>query len=416
MEKKIAKKDPKEELKKLPPEPADVQTCATHNKIKSFKCVVLGCDQFLCPDCLKSHPHYTEEAKTPAEEKSRVFRADRSMHFLTYNENEHRNNKDSFEFLIWKIDIKAQKVEYKALKTNCFDYESIVIQNVLYLCGGVDSLYHGKPQIVRNHAFRYNYLNGEGGLVPLKDMNISAYAHNIITVDENYIYKVGGRNDGGYLDDCEKYDIANNTWTPLKPLSEKRGNVSLGVFNCRKIYAIGGYNITFKDSGIVPKGGYKKGGFINIIECLDTWHEDLGWKKIDFIDTLLPKHLEIGTVFNPRCGMAVVQNANPYNPELLIFGGCAEYGLTCDTFALNFVKNNLWLRTCRMKINAGFIQRKPTYFNRKWYLLEYGRILTIHEYDYLGKDESDIHGSIESLKFISTYDGGKLFNDKILQC
>jgi len=61
----------------------------------------------------------------------------------------------------------------------------------------------------------------------------------------NEIYVLGGRgwffNDFICLENCEKYSIDNDEWTPLSPLANKKMNASACMVGNDYIYVIGGY-------------------------------------------------------------------------------------------------------------------------------------------------------------------------------
>ena len=53
------------------------------------------------------------------------------------------------------------------------------------------------------------------------------------------IYVLGGYGDN-YLDQCEKYDLNEDTWKQIAPMSKKKQNHSACLVSNKFIYVIGG--------------------------------------------------------------------------------------------------------------------------------------------------------------------------------
>ncbi len=319
----------------------DQKACPTHGKYQTFRC--FQCKTFLCPDCMPAHRGHKG-----------LIRTDTTVHFLTYADHGY---KPQHYLMLWMYDIPANKLTTDTVQ-NITEYyqESILIQHVIYIMGGLTNTSGGNLNKAFETVYAYDTM-AKGGLVAKAPMLTPVFAGSICTLDDSMIYTIGGRNTGGYLDVCERYNIATNAWTKLSPLTKKRGNVSLGVFDCRMIYAVGGYTSTE--------------GMINLVEVLDTKSDAEKWQVL----AISP----IGRKFHSRDAMCVVQV--PEANELLLFGGCHGLGVTNDVFQLNLDTKKLVAAPVRLTRPAAFIQRRPLYYRGCYYLPEYGRKGAIYMYN-----------------------------------
>ena len=320
----------------------DAKICPTHNQFQSFTC--FSCKAFLCPTCLPTHIGHKN-----------LVRSEVIGHFLTYYDDTSRSS-GNHELLVWTYAVPEKKLVTKSLQVLMFDQESILIQYVIYIMGGLTFMNSGT--VAQSFAELYSYdIRTNGALVTLKPMLTKACANALCTTNDIMVYTVGGKNEGGYLNVCEKYSIKDNTWISLKPISAPRANVSLGVLDCTFIYAIGGYNGTFFDT----------------IECLDTKNDTDPWTTI-----AVTAVLNAGRKFNPRNSMAVVQN--PFTSDLLIFGGCSALGITSDTYVFNLKEKKITLESLKLQKSAVFLQRRPILYKDCYYLFEYGRSAGLYVY------------------------------------
>ena len=325
------------------------EECAYHKgMLKTFKCY--SCNVTFCPLCLTSHP------KHPAGYK--LIRTEAIGHFLTYGDSNYSYT-SPHEIVIWIYNIAANKMTYKSLSTHIFEQESILIQNKIYLLGGLTSMSGGTIAKAYNEMYVYD-IKTEAGLTALPSMPFSAFGSAVCTTNDLNIYTVGGKNEAGYTNSCAKYIIGEKRWVSLKPISVARANVSLGVFNCEKIYCI---------------GGCINGGFSNIFEVMDTQSDGNPWVK-------LAVTLER---FTARSGMAVIQN--PITNNLMLFGGCTDIGITADVMVFNVKTNAITKLDSKIPKMTGFVMRQPAVYNDCYYLFEYGRNYDLFTYSF--KDNKD---------------------------
>jgi len=313
--------------------------CKTHNTFfRSFKCY--ECNTLICPKCLNGHPH-----------KNKLVRAEVIGHFLTYNDSS-SSSSETKDVFIWTYNVVNKLLDVKTFKGARYEQNSILIQYVVYLTGGVVSMSGGNVSKAFNDVFSYDTKTGVG-LTAKSPMPTEACFNALCTVTEAEFFSIGGKNPKGYLNICEKYIIAENKWVKLKPITLPRGNVSLCVYNCRIIYCIGGHNTPFND----------------IFESLDPANEANSWVVIK---------LESRDKFDARNGMMIVQN--PLKNTIMIFGGCSLLGILKDVYEFNFNERTLVKQGGKLMKGAVFIERQPILWNDVYYFFEYGRRAGIYTY------------------------------------
>lgn len=329
------------------------EDCKVHNKFQSFKC--FDCNIFICPNCLKDHPH-----------KKKLIRTEVTGHFLSYVDN--IDYECDYPGTIWTYNLSKSLLEYKDYESEPYNQESIYVQYVVYLSGGLRSMSEESLNEPFDD-FRAYDTRTKGNIVEKRNMITKLAFNALCTTNDLDIYSIGGKNDNGYL----------NIWKSLKPITSARGNVSLGVWNCQIIYCIGGCNPEFSE----------------IIETLDTGSEGNAWNVVKIIDR---------GKFDPRSSMMIVQN--PIENNIMIFGGCCEAGVTKDIFIYDIEKGTIKLRPgLNLMKYAAFIQRRPAFWDNSYYLFEYGRMAGIYKYSLKDKTVTRIKAK--------TYLGEKLWRERI---
>lgn len=313
--------------------------CPTHGtKFQSFRCYT--CNQYLCPDCLKAHPH-----------RDKLVRTEIIGHFLTYNDSGGFSS-GTKTVHIWTYNVATKSLNIKDLNGARFEQSPILIQYVVYLTGGLDRMSNGYVATAYNDVFSYD-IRTAGNFVMKAPMLSPICFNALCTVTEAEFFSIGGKDPSGYLNFCDKYVINADKWVRLKPISVPRGNVSLCVFNCRTIYCIGGHCASFNDT----------------FESLDTTSEGNKWAVIN-----LAKREK----FDPRIGMMVVQD--PIKDNIMIFGGCSQLGITKDIFEYKLHEQMVIRQLMALKKAAVFVKRQAILWNDVYYLFEYGRRAGIYTY------------------------------------
>jgi hypothetical protein len=282
--------------------------------------------------------------------------------------------------MIWVYDIPAKKMNTYSLQIDKFDQESILIQKIIYIVGGITSMSNGAVSgcFAETYAFHLDK-TGEGlkGLAPMKG---KVCMNTICTTNDLVIYSVGGKSDTSYHNTCEKYTISSNTWTQIKNLNKARANIGLGIYDCKTIYAFGGFS----------------GDFHTTIEALDTSSDANAWNEIAIANVAF---------FSPRLGMAVIQH--PQTGLFMLFGGCSGIGITSDIFTFDIATRKIDRPKFKLLKSAAFIQRKPLLYKNNFYLPEYGRKCGMYIYSF-------IKNELVRLKHKDpTYMGMDLWNKKI---
>ena len=74
------------------------EDCKVHNKFQSFKC--FDCNIFICPNCLKDHPH-----------KKKLIRTEVTGHFLSYvDSNYYQSDYPRFFFCVVSFPSDVQSM------------------------------------------------------------------------------------------------------------------------------------------------------------------------------------------------------------------------------------------------------------------------------------------------------------------
>jgi N-acetylneuraminic acid mutarotase len=142
-----------------------------------------------------------------------------------------------------------------------------------------------------------------GAEAPLPPRSESAYGD---TTHGGSFYVIGGRADGGVLNNLERYDPATDTWTTLTPMTTARAAAAAAVQD-DAIYVIGG-----RESGSGPCSG----GALDVVErydiATDTW------------TTVAP-------LPSPRSDAAAVEHGG----KIYVFGGCSDAGFLNEVLVYN---------------------------------------------------------------------------------
>ena len=105
----------------------------------------------------------------------------------------------------------------------------------------------------------------------MADMNHRRSDHSIIN-HENFIYAVGSFTEEKFKSHCERYNIEENSWEKIAPMTKPRSGVGLCTFNENYIFAFGG-----RDAA---------NGSLNRIEVYDIAQNF--WKEITYSNDVWP--------------------------------------------------------------------------------------------------------------------------------
>jgi hypothetical protein len=160
------------------------------------------------------------------------------------------------------------------------------------------------------------------------DMKTSRFLHNMLNIDNKFMVVIGGKNEKGWLKDCEALDIATGEWSNIPELNYPRANFDCLLYNNEGKYTIYAY------------GGFESvGKFPDFL--IETCEIDLNsksqifskWKKIN-----LSSSDEIDALNRmPKICNRLVQ----YDQNILIVGGSDGKHLLQEVFELDPETNEI---------------------------------------------------------------------------
>ena len=164
------------------------------------------------------------------------------------------------------------------------DYDVAIsqIKKEIYLTGGGK----GSTYLKTTMKFIMNIVN-DPEKEELPNMTIARASHSMTSINEKFLFVVGGLNFSSIISSCERFDIEKCIWTPIASLNESRMQVSLIAIEPKSLYAFG---------GVINTGS----NATNTIEYLNTEDESSKlwtiiklnsgadiWPKIKFAGTLV---------------------------------------------------------------------------------------------------------------------------------
>ena len=141
------------------------------------------------------------------------------------------------------------------------------------------------------------------------DMISPRYLHKTINIDDKFFLAIAGKNNNGWINDCEIYNLTNKKWENFDKLNNKRSNFD-SIYINKKVFVFGG----FEDSNKFCQ---------NVIEMCDFSKEIISGIKWKVIDVKVP-------VF--ACSRIIKSNENS---KLLIVGGCDQNQLKNEIYQFN---------------------------------------------------------------------------------
>jgi len=106
----------------------------------------------------------------------------------------------------------------------------------IFASGGKSQLF--KTSIIHTHTFN---ITENGQLVFLKEMLLGRYSHNLIALNDNELYAIGGCIEESVTDQCEVYSIEENKWRVIDRLNKQRSLCSVCQVNQKKLYVFYGF-------------------------------------------------------------------------------------------------------------------------------------------------------------------------------
>ncbi len=165
-----------------------------------------------------------------------------------------------------EIVVRRCNVPYDTL----YHFAIFPLQNVIYFTGGGMPASDSANEQFYSATFRVSFTKSPAGDIIYDrkaSMNVGRANHGMTGVANKFLFVVGGSNESGNLDSCEKYDMVANKWTETAPLSECKRWVTLCTLKDRYIFAFGG--VTDKAT--------------EIIERLDTESASMGWGTVKLL-------------------------------------------------------------------------------------------------------------------------------------
>lgn len=161
------------------------------------------------------------------------------------------------------------------------------------------------------------------------DMIKPRYLHKTVNIDNKFFLSIGGKNNTGWLDDCELFLYETRKWIPFDKLNSRKSNFDALQLN-KKVYVFGGFENTNKFSN-------------STIEVCDfnitNDVSSIKWKVIN--------------VKFPLLASCRVSNSNQEN-HLLVLGGCDENQIKKEVYSFDTQKNEFNIVACLNTPRANF--------------------------------------------------------------
>jgi hypothetical protein len=161
--------------------------------------------------------------------------------------------------------------------------------------------------------------------------------HTLVAVNKFLIFSVGGYNDNGDIDLCERYSIDHDKWAMSAKLNSPRSQVAVCVLDNYLLYAFGG---TFSSS----------------VEKLNVMRESAYWKDVQ---------VKRAYGWGRRDKAAAIQ----IQPGIILIFGGHDSGYKGDAFLFNVKESNISRVDLGMKKPDAFYQRKPVIYMDKVYAM-----------------------------------------------
>lgn len=232
------------------------------------------------------------------------------------------------------------------------------IKNELYFTGG------GKESTYLKTAKKcVMNIKNDPEKIQLPDMNIARSKHSMTTINDKFLFVVGGFNFSSVISSCERFDIEKSVWTQIASLNENRMQISVIAIEPKSLYAFGGVTNTGSKSS-------------NMIEHLDT--ENASSKLWTIIK------LTSGADIWPKIYFAGVLQIS--DDTIMIFGGIVDKNVKNTSFLFNTGKNSI-TKGENLASNDTFYITKP--FSNKHDIIIKGKN-DLHNYNTLDKKWSNI--------------------------
>lgn len=102
----------------------------------------------------------------------------------------------------------------------------------------------------------------DGRITAKKGMRLPRRAHSAI-YNNGFVYVFGGVNNKGFLRECERYCLADGTWSDINNMCKTRTLTSCCNFNSDSIYVFGGYcNEEKKELDLIERYDLKTNKFV----------------------------------------------------------------------------------------------------------------------------------------------------------
>lgn len=147
------------------------------------------------------------------------------------------------------------------------------------------------------------------------DMLTKRSLHNTLNIDNKYFLAIGGKNDSGWLKDCEVFNQQSKKWEAFPSMICARSNFDSVILN-KKIFVYGGFSL--------------KECFSEILIEYCEFNTELNknkWEAIKIENTSLP--LACSKLFKYK------------EDKLLIIGGCDKTKLRNEVYEFDYVNNQI---------------------------------------------------------------------------
>lgn len=148
------------------------------------------------------------------------------------------------------------------------------------------------------------------------DMITPRFVHKTVNINDKYFLSIGGKNNSGWLNECELFVYESRKWIVFDKMNSKRSNFDAILLN-QKIYVFGGFENVNKFSN-------------HLVEVCDFSNTNnlsaIKWKALN--------------VNFPSIACCRVLKSNEQN-NIFLIGGCDENVMKKELYSFDTQKNEL---------------------------------------------------------------------------
>jgi len=161
------------------------------------------------------------------------------------------------------------------------------------------------------------------------DMITPRFLHKTVNIDDKYFLSIGGKNNSGWLDECELFLYESRKWIVFDRMNTKRSNFDAVLLN-KRVYVFGGFENVNKFSN-------------HLIEVCD-------FSNTNNLSAIKWKVINVNFSSLASCRVLKLNQQN----NILLIGGCDENQIKKELYSFDTQKNEFKQLTCLDTPRANF--------------------------------------------------------------